>query len=233
MAFSHNAILRGINCIYLQAPNVKKSEDIEDLLFLTRLWTKWLMDHHKIEEDRIFPGFEKVVGKPGLLNANVEQHHVFSGGLEDLLAYATSTLPKDYSGERLRAIINSFSEPLCTHLHEEIDTLLNLRSYDGPALLKVWKENNRPKSKELPVVSTILPSFLGRLLTRFAVIQTELLPLFLGLCDKTFQGGNNWPYDMPRIVPHIANWVFVWNHRSVWRLLPCDIYGKPRPLPFA
>jgi hypothetical protein len=159
MAFSHNAILRGINCIYLQAPNVKKTEDIEDLLFLTRLWTKWLMNHHEIEEDRIFPGFEEVVGKPGLLNANVEQHHIFSGSLKDLLAYATSTSPKDYSGERLRAIIDSFSEPLCTHLHEEIDTLLSLRSYDGPALLKVWKENNRPKSKELPVVSATLPSF--------------------------------------------------------------------------
>jgi len=170
MAFSHNAILRGINCIYLQALNVKKTEDIEDLLFLTRLWTKWLMNHHDIEEDRIFPGFEEVAGKPGLLNANVQQHHIFSGSLEDLLAYATSTSPKEYSGQRLRAIIDSFSEPLCIHLHEEVDTLLSLRSYDGPALLKVWKENNRPKSKELPVVSATLPSFLGSLLTRFAVI---------------------------------------------------------------
>jgi hypothetical protein len=153
MAFSHNAVLRGINCIYLQAPNVKKPEDIEDLLFLTKVWAKWLINHHEIEEDRIFPGFEEVIGKPGLLNANVEQHHIFSGALETLLAYATSTSPKDYSGERLRAIIDGFSEPLCRHLHEEIDTLLSLRAYDGPALLKVWKENNRPKTKELPMVS--------------------------------------------------------------------------------
>jgi len=156
MAFFHNAVLRGINCIYLQAPHVKKPEDVEDLLFLTRLWTKWLINHHEVEEDRIFPGFEKIIGKPGVLQVNVEQHHLFSGGLEDLLAYATSTSPKDYSGDRLRSIINGFAEPLCTHLHEEIDTLLSLRSYDGPALLKVWKENNRPNSKELPMVRIFL-----------------------------------------------------------------------------
>jgi hypothetical protein len=152
MAFAHNAVLRGINCIYLQALNVKEPEDVADLLFLTKVWTKWLINHHEIEEDRIFPGFEKVIGKPGLLNANVEQHHIFSGALEGLLAYANSTSPKDYSGERLRSIIDGFSEPLCKHLHEEIDTLLSLRGYDGPALLKVWKENNRPNSKELPMV---------------------------------------------------------------------------------
>jgi Hemerythrin HHE cation binding domain len=233
MAFSHNAVLRGINCIYLQAPNVKKPEDIEDLLFLTRLWTKWLMNHHETEEDHIFPGFEKVVGKPGLLNVNVEQHHIFSAGLEELLAYATSTSPNEYSGERLRAIINNFSEPLCKHLHEEIETLLGLRHYNGPALLKVWKENSRPKTKDFPVVRTTLPKFLICLLILLAAIQTELLPLFLGLCDKTYQGGNQWPDDMPRLVPYIANWTFAWKHRSVWRLLPCDIYGKPRELPFA
>jgi hypothetical protein len=60
-----------------------------------------------------------------------------------------------------------------------------------------------------------------------------MVPLFLGLCDKTFQGGNNWPNNMPGFVPYIVDWGFAWNHRSVWRLLPCDMHGKPRPLPFA
>jgi len=233
MAHAHNAVLRGVNSIYLQAPNVKKEKDIEDLLFLTKVWTKWLINHHEIEEDRIFPGFEKIIGKPGLLKVNVEQHHIFSGGLEDLLAYATSTSPKDYSSEKLRAIIDGFSKPLCTHLHEEIDTLLSLRSYDGPALLKIWKENNRPNSKELPTVSTVFLGLTGRLLTWHVVIQTEVVPLFLGLCDKTFQGGNNWPDNMPGFVPYIADWILTRGHRSVWRLLPCDMYGKPQPLPFA
>jgi hypothetical protein len=159
MAFSHNAVIRGINCIYIQAPNVKNPKDVEDLLFITKVWTNWLMNHHQIEEDRIFPGFEKIAGIPGLLNPNVQQHHLFTEGLETLLTYATSTSSKDYSGKRLREIIDSFSEALCTHLHEEIPTLLALRSYDGPALLKIWKENNRPNSKELPVVSTIILIF--------------------------------------------------------------------------
>jgi hypothetical protein len=59
------------------------------------------------------------------------------------------------------------------------------------------------------------------------------MPLFLGLCDRTFQGGNSWPYNMPRIVPYITDWVLARSHRSVWRLLPCDLHGKPQALPFA
>ena len=38
MAFAHNAMIRGINSIYNQAPHVHKPKDIADLLFFAKFW---------------------------------------------------------------------------------------------------------------------------------------------------------------------------------------------------
>lgn len=55
--------------------------------------------------------------------------------------------------------------------------------------------------------------------------------MVLGLRDKTFQGGNNWPV-MPWYAPYMVDWIFAWKHRGAWRFLPSDIHGKPRHLAF-
>ncbi|KAI9710712.1 MAG: hypothetical protein M1820_002545 [Bogoriella megaspora] len=153
MAFAHNAMLRGINSIYHQALNVRHPRDIADLLFFAKTWSTWVAHHHELEETRMFPGFEQVAGKTGLLNSNVEQHHAFSGGLQKLKEYAVSTDPSAYSGSKLQSIIDEFSAALQTHLHEEIDSLLSLRLYDGKALLEVYKQceaaaGDQPKVKD-------------------------------------------------------------------------------------
>ncbi|KAI9667986.1 MAG: hypothetical protein M1821_000806 [Bathelium mastoideum] len=140
MAFAHNAMLRGINCIYLQAPNVRQPKDIADLLFLAKAWATWVIHHHELEETPMFTGFEQVAGQEGLLNSNVEQHHAFSAGLHELKDYAVTTNASAYSGAKLQSIINAFSTELETHLHEEITSLLSLRPFDGKALLKIYKE---------------------------------------------------------------------------------------------
>ncbi|TGJ82232.1 hypothetical protein E0Z10_g6534 [Xylaria hypoxylon] len=60
----HNAMLRGLNSIYLQAPHVQQARDIADLLFLTQSWSTWLLDHHHLKESVMLPGFEAVLGVP-------------------------------------------------------------------------------------------------------------------------------------------------------------------------
>lgn len=140
MAFAHNAMLRGINSIYLQAPHVHQPKDIADLLFLVKSWSTWVSHHHLLEETQMFPGFESVAGQKGLLDGNVEQHHSFEPGLKKLQSYAVDTKSNEYDGKHLQAIIDEFATSLKEHLYEEINTLLALRPYDGPALLKVYKE---------------------------------------------------------------------------------------------
>ncbi|KAI0434428.1 hypothetical protein F5Y09DRAFT_252366 [Xylaria sp. FL1042] len=58
----HNAMLRGLNSIYLQTPHVRQEQDIADLLFLTQSWSTWLLDHHHLKENTMLPSFEAALG---------------------------------------------------------------------------------------------------------------------------------------------------------------------------
>ncbi|KAI1501490.1 hypothetical protein F5X99DRAFT_409074 [Biscogniauxia marginata] len=68
IAHTHNAMLRGLNAIFLQAPHVRQPADVADLMFLTQAWSAWLLDHHELKETAMLPGFEGVLGlEPGAL----------------------------------------------------------------------------------------------------------------------------------------------------------------------
>ena len=163
MVFAHNAMIRGINSIYNQAPHVHAPKDITDFLFFVKSWAEWVTDHHHLEETQMFTGFEEVMGKPGFLEVNVEQHHAFEPGLKELLAFANDTRPEDYKPEMIQSIINSFATPLQGHLHGEITTLLSMRPYDGEGLLQVYRkceatagEQDKVRVPILPVVTLVL-----------------------------------------------------------------------------
>ena len=87
----------------------------------------------------MFPGFEEVMGKPGFLRTNVEQHHAFEPGLKKLTAFAKDTKAEDYKLETLQGIINDFGGAFQKHLHDEIATLIAMRPYDSEGLLKVYR----------------------------------------------------------------------------------------------
>jgi hemerythrin superfamily protein len=63
----HNAIFRGYNSIYLQAPHVRES-DKTAFLGYCRTWCKFVMTHAAEEESGLFPEAEK------LLDENVFEH---------------------------------------------------------------------------------------------------------------------------------------------------------------
>ncbi|KAL7949259.1 hypothetical protein V8C42DRAFT_310404 [Trichoderma barbatum] len=214
MAFAHNAMLRGLNAIYLQAPYIQKA-DIGDFLFFVSSWASWVQDHHILEETRMFPGFERIPGiKPGQLSHNIEQHHLFSTGLEDLRKYATGTNAVEYNGGRLRELIGIFSAYMREHLADEIDSLWSLECCEKGQeknLLKVYKDCEAEAGKQ---DKTIVP------------------PMVLGLCDKTFQGGNNWPVT-PIGSEYIVHHILGRKHRGSWRFLPSDTFRRPRMLLFS
>ena len=153
MAFAHNAMIRGINSIYNQAPNVRETEDIVDFLFFVRSWANWVGHHHHLEETLMFPSFEKIMEKPGFLQANIEQHHAFEPGLNKLRDFTNDTKPDDYSFEVLQGIIQDFASGLQQHLREEIPTLLAMRPYDSNALLKAYKASEFEAGKQDKVKS--------------------------------------------------------------------------------
>ena len=199
--------------MYLQAPYIPKAE-VADFLFFVNSWSDWVLHHHQLEETQMFPGFEGIPGvKPGQLGNNVEQHHTFSKGLEVLKKYALETTESVYDGSKMREIIDTFSAEIRQHLGDEIDTLWGLDCCDKGQeknLLKVYKDCEAEAARQ---DKSVVP------------------PMVLGLCDKTFQGGNSWPA-MPMGSAYIVHYLLGSKHRGAWKFLPSDTFRQPRPLPY-
>ena len=101
---------------------------------------------------------------PGSMTANVEQHHAFEKGLEELKHYceAIQSGKKSYDPFRILQMLRSFAGPFSQHMHDEIDTLSpkqmanifpNADDYRAVCdnMLK-WSIARSPKTKILPWV---------------------------------------------------------------------------------
>jgi hemerythrin-like domain-containing protein len=60
MALLHNAILRGYNSIYRQAPHVQ-DEDKADFIGYALTWYKFVKSHHDDEEENLFTKVEQLL----------------------------------------------------------------------------------------------------------------------------------------------------------------------------
>ncbi|PWY69072.1 hypothetical protein BO70DRAFT_374227 [Aspergillus heteromorphus CBS 117.55] len=213
MAFAHNSMLRGLNSIYLQAAQITKRQDICDFLFFIASWASWVSHHHTLEEEKMFPGYERVIGIHNFLGDNVGQHQTFEPALQQLLQYGRYTVPERYDASVVRGLIEELAPPFREHLSHEIDSLLSMEpyEYDGEALLGVFRECEAEAGKQ---DKHVIP------------------PMVLGLRDVTFEGGNKWPC-LPPLAEWLVFYVLARKHSGAWRFLPCCTWGKPRRLPFA
>jgi hypothetical protein len=137
-------------------------------------------------------------------------------GLEALHKYALETDAARYDGTKVCELIDVFKSALREHLADEIDTLWSMDSVsagsaESKKLLQIYKRCEAEASKQ---DKHVVP------------------PMVLGLCDKTFEGGNSWPA-MPVGSAYFVHYIFARKHRGAWRFLPCDTWSQPRQLPFA
>ncbi|KAH8897134.1 hypothetical protein GQ53DRAFT_837845 [Thozetella sp. PMI_491] len=221
MSHAHNCMVRGLNAIYHQAPHVKKSADAADLIFLVASWVTWLTDHHHLEENMMFPGFEGVLGQPGLLTAAVEQHHAFERALDDLRQYAAlPDVAEKFDAGELRKRIEALGPPLREHLGDEIQFLQRMREF-------CQGESGEKKAQELLRVYKTCEAEAGKQ-DKFVVP-----PMVMGLRDKTYEGGEGWPQIPGGVVTEsVIACVLSLKNKGAWRFLPCDHWGRPRPLAF-
>jgi hemerythrin-like domain-containing protein len=149
MALAHNIFLRYLNSIYLQATGIALSEDIEAFLRYCRAWCTIIHEHHQGEEKIFFPAIEEYTAKEGIMNTSVEQHKAFDSGIHEFEKYVTETLPDEYNGSKLRALIDDFAPALVKHLHAEISTLLSIgEKFGGDKLQKSYDEWEKQIIKE-------------------------------------------------------------------------------------
>lgn len=80
MAHIHNAILRGYNTIYLQAPHVN---DVDKAAFIgySLTWFRFVKGHHDDEEAELFPTVEEVLGTKNLWDETHKEHGMYNQSL--------------------------------------------------------------------------------------------------------------------------------------------------------
>ncbi|KFY49991.1 hypothetical protein V495_00385 [Pseudogymnoascus sp. VKM F-4514 (FW-929)] len=216
MVLAHNAMIRGLNSMYLQAPYLKSEADNRDILLYAKFWIEWIHHHHECEEEILFPGFERVSGVEGMMAANVVQHHEFTPGFDIFVKYVKDCLDdkseERFAADKFRQLIDGFAPKLTLHLADEIPTLLSLDKYDEKKLNKVYDDFEKVvKDGDFE--------------------KDELYPMVVGAHDKGFKGGESWP-PIPIFVTYLVAYWLSRKYRSVWRFNPCDFFGKRRPLVF-
>lgn len=143
MSKIHNCIIRGANAIYNQAANVSArgtDQDKSDFVNFAYQWALMLEEHHDGEEEVFFPEMNEKAGVPGLMDGNVAEHAVFHDGLVAYKTYLESVRAKreEFDGEKLKGIMDGFMPDLQTHLHNEIDTLVDMVKYEDKCDWVAW-----------------------------------------------------------------------------------------------
>jgi hemerythrin-like domain-containing protein len=142
MALIHNVFIRILNCIYLQAPNIKEEKDISDFIIFTYAWIITIHEHHSNEEKLFFPWLEADIGTKGAMEKNLEQHHAFEPGVSALEAYVVAVKDgkEKYDGAKIVALIDVFGSILAKHLVEEIGTFEELEKLGDKIDWKAWNK---------------------------------------------------------------------------------------------
>ncbi|KAF2089649.1 hypothetical protein K490DRAFT_72358 [Saccharata proteae CBS 121410] len=225
MALLHNAILRGFNSIYLQAPHVTR-DDYADFIGYSLAWYKFVKSHHDDEELELFPKVEDVLGARGIWDQTHEEHSKlpssFLDGLVSFNTYLTSLseTPTSFSGPELIRIMDSFREPFTNHFHSEIATIASFSSLpSAPA----------PDSPATDAAAQTFRSWGKKTLTKAGM--TDVVPFCLLNLDRTYEEGM-WAAWPP--MPGPVRWMLVnvygaWNW-GWWKFSSCDAYGMPQRL---
>jgi hypothetical protein len=173
MAHIHNAILRGYNSIYLQAPHVAQ-EDKAAFVGYALTWYKFVKGHHDDEEGGLFPAVAGVLGiaDTDLWREMYEEHEAFLEGLWKYREYFEGLeTPGGFDGEKLREVMEGFREPFEAHFHSEIGTIASFAELPGApaegsesereaaAIFKAWGKKTIMKAG----IADVAPFFLMNL----------------------------------------------------------------------
>jgi hypothetical protein len=233
MAMAHNMFMRGLNSIYLQAPHVAKKDDAAFVRW-TLLWCKSIGIHHHNEEHDFFPAIEKMTGQPHIMDGNIEQHHAFHPGLEELERYCNECVGdmSKFEGKRIVEIIDSFGPVLREHLHAEIDTLLSLEKFGDQkmagleAALDHDAETSMVRQSAKPNEAFMLTH------TKKALGLFSALPAMLFCHDVEYENGlwRGWPQNAPTGLFWTCRNISSWAIAGPIRFSACDKSGKMQPL---
>ncbi|KAJ6507973.1 hypothetical protein C8R47DRAFT_1100174 [Mycena vitilis] len=209
MSLAHNMFVRGLNAIYAQAEGIREDQ-AKAFAFFCLAYCQMVHHHHHIEETYVFPILNQKLGA-NAMDHNVEQHHAFMDGLNDLEEYFKQVHAGTaaYSGATVIEKINEFADALVLHLTEEIATLDSSR-------LRAAMTKKDLEDMEATIMKIILRDI--------SLVTT--LPLGLVCHDRTT--ASYFP-PLPKPILWSVQYGFSWRYKDSWAFGPCDIYGKLKP----
>ncbi|KAI1206596.1 uncharacterized protein F4807DRAFT_463542 [Annulohypoxylon truncatum] len=220
MALLHNAILRGFNSVYLQAPHVKPV-DHADFIGYALTWHKFVASHHDDEEATLFPKVEEVLQDTTIWAETHKEHEAFLGGLAKFEKYLRGVegKPASFDGKELVTIMDGFKDSFDAHFHSEIATIARLAEHPNAP---------KPGSPEERTASLTFKSWGKSTVTKAGTL--DVVPFFLLNLDGTAEEGlwQNWPPIPAPIKWGLVNIAGAW-HARWWKFSSCAA-GRPRVL---
>ncbi|KAI0880779.1 uncharacterized protein GGS22DRAFT_80079 [Annulohypoxylon maeteangense] len=220
MALLHNAILRGFNSVYLQAPHVKPTDN-SDFIGYALTWHKFVATHHDDEEATLFPKVEAVLNDPAIWAGTHKEHEAFLGGLAKFEKYLrdVESQPASFDGKELVSIMDGFKDSFDEHFHSEIKTIADLADHPNAP---------KPGSAEETEASLMFKAWGKSTVTKAGTL--DVVPFFLLNLDGEVEEGRweNWPPMPAPIRWGLVNIAGAWHSRW-WKFSSCAA-GRPRKL---
>jgi len=216
MSLIHNTMIRALNASYNQCLSIHPgTQEATDFLLFNLTFFEMLDHHHKVEEEHMFPQIEEMLGEPGAMEKNVEQHQAFEEGLGLFEKYVKGTKSEEYNGRTFRHIIDSFGSVLVQHLHDEIPSLLSLHTLDSAQMMKIWKKAEHAATADADPYTN--------------------WPFTFSCQDRSFllDGEVRSFPPAPFFAPCLISGWFSRRFSGSWKFAPCDFAKRRRALAYA
>lgn len=214
MAAIHNTMIRALNSAYNHASSVVAgTQRCQHFIRFNQILCTMVKRHHEVEDDFLFPAWEKLIGEPRSLETSTESHKKFMKNFYAFQDYVSDPEAADnFDAFKFRKAIESFAPELIQHLHDEIPTIVNLCTVDDSALHKIWEQAEK-------------------LIARDADMHT-FGPMVLGCQDKTFRIDGEIPAfpGLPWVASVFIRKWYARKHAEVWEFCPSDLQGQRRLL---
>lgn len=135
MALSNNALIRGFNSIYQQAPHLSLDADKSDFVGYCISWAECVLTHYEYETCNLFLGIEKAARERGLMNSHSSlEGHLFYVELDSIRRYLLYIRFRGFgfSSTELLRLMDRFKKMFHEHLKSKPLALAAIVEYSTP-----------------------------------------------------------------------------------------------------
>lgn len=220
MALVHNAMIRGFNSIYQQAPWVMEDHKPAFVGYgLT--WAKFVLSHHDDEEHTLFKKVSVVLDDDEIWESTHKEHEAVTDGIAIFQGYLKGLAdPRNLTAQTLIKIMDDLLPAFEEHMHSEVKVIAALDKHPRAPL---------EGSDEAIRAKNVFAEWGKKTITKAGLL--DVLPFFLLNLDKTFEDSTwaDWP-PMPKPI----RWTFInivgMLRGKQMKFASCDSDGMPKEL---